>query len=150
MAENKTKCYHCGADCTDNSIHIGDKIFCCNGCKTVYEILNENEMCSYYNIEDMPGITPKGKFKGRFDFLSSSDITKGLIDFSDNGISVVSFYTPSMHCSSCIWLLENLSKLNPGVVSSQVNFPKKTVRVTFNEEKATLQDVAELMSAIGY
>jgi Cu+-exporting ATPase len=150
MGKEKTKCYHCGAECADDSIHIGDKIFCCNGCKTVYEILNENEMCSYYNIEDMPGITPKGKFKGRFDFLSNTDISKGLIDFSDNGITIVSFYTPSMHCSSCIWLLENLNKLNQGVISSQVNFPKKTVRVTFNEEKTNLQDVAELMAAIGY
>jgi len=150
MDNGKTKCYHCGADCTDNSIHIGDKIFCCNGCKTVYEILNENEMCSYYNIDEMPGITPKGKFKGRFDFLSNSDISSSLLDFSDEGISIVTFYTPSMHCSSCIWLLENLSKLNPGVISSQVNFPKKTVRVTFNEEKTSLQDVAELMAAIGY
>ena len=150
MSIEKTKCYHCGAECADDSIHIGDKIFCCNGCKTVYEILNENEMCSYYNIEDMPGITPKGKFKGRFDFLSNTDISKGLIDFSDNGITIVSFYTPSMHCSSCIWLLENLNKLNVGVISSQVNFPKKTVRVTFSEEKTTLQDVAELMAAIGY
>ncbi len=150
MGNNKTKCYHCGADCTDDSINIGDKIFCCNGCKTVYEILNENEMCSYYNIDDMPGITPKGKFKGRFDFLSSDDISKSLLDFSDEGISIITFYTPSMHCSSCIWLLENLNKLNPGIVSSQVNFPKKTVRATFNEEKTTLQDVAELMAAIGY
>lgn len=150
MVEKKTKCYHCGADCTDDTIHIGDKIFCCNGCKTVYEILNENEMCSYYNIEDMPGITPKGKFKGRFDFLSNEDITKGLLDFRDEGVSIITFYTPSMHCSSCIWLLENLSKLNLGIVSSQVNFPKKTVRVTFNDEKVSLQDVAELMSAIGY
>ena len=150
MSNNSSKCYHCGADCADDSINIGDKIFCCNGCKTVYEILNENEMCSYYNIEDMPGITPKGKFKGRFDFLSNEDIAKGLLDFSDDGVSIVTFYTPSMHCSSCIWLLENLNKLNPGVISSQVNFPKKTVRVTFKITKTTLQDVAELMSAIGY
>lgn len=98
----------------------------------------------------MPGITPKGKFKGRFDFLSSPDTSKGLLEFSDEGISIVSFYTPSMHCSSCIWLLENLNKLNSGIISSQVNFPKKTVRVTFSEEKTKLQDVAELMSAIGY
>ena len=32
-------CFHCGDDCRDDSISIGDRIFCCNGCKTVYEIL---------------------------------------------------------------------------------------------------------------
>ena len=148
--KNKLQCYHCGADCSDDTIHIEDKIFCCNGCKTVYEILNENEMCSYYNIEEMPGITPKGKFKGKFEYLSNSDISDNLLDFNADGTSIISFYTPSMHCSSCIWLLENLNKLNVSIISSQVNFPKKTVRITYKNDEITLQDVAELISAIGY
>lgn len=146
--ENK-KCYHCGITCSDDLINIGDKVFCCNGCKTVYEILNESDMCSYYSIEDMPGITPKGKFKGKFDFLNNESIVSSLLDFKEDGVSIITFYTPSIHCSSCIWLLENLNKINQNIMSSQVNFPKKTVRVTFNQN-ITLQNIAELMATIGY
>ena len=30
-----------------------------------------------------------------------------------------------MHCSSCLWLLENLHRLNPAVIASKVNFERK-------------------------
>ncbi|KAB2845802.1 MAG: hypothetical protein F9K45_03215, partial [Melioribacteraceae bacterium] len=51
----KIKCYHCGDDCPDNEIKINDKFFCCNGCKTVYEILEANNLCNYYSIDEQPG-----------------------------------------------------------------------------------------------
>ena len=48
-------CYHCGDNCKDKSIAIDDKYFCCSGCKTVYEILNQEELCTYYNFEQRSG-----------------------------------------------------------------------------------------------
>src|SRR5690606_6793041 len=57
---------------------------------------------------------------------------------------------PHIHCSSCIWILENLNKLNPGISSSQVNFGKKNVRISFNSTRCTLKDVVLLVSSIGY
>jgi len=46
--------------------------------------------------------------------------------------------------------LENLNKLNESVISSQVNFNKKTVRVTYNSNLYSLKDLVKLLSAIGY
>jgi P-type Cu+ transporter len=98
----------------------------------------------------MPGITPKGKFSGRFNFLENEEISDSLLDFKDGELSVVTLNTPSMHCSSCIWLLENISQLNDAIVSSQVDFPKKRVRITFNNKQIKLNQLADLMAAIGY
>ncbi len=73
--ENKTEtilsCYHCGDECRDDSIRIEDKLFCCNGCKTVYEILDQNKLCNYYNIEQTPGISPNFNIGNRFDYLDA-------------------------------------------------------------------------------
>jgi Cu+-exporting ATPase len=142
-------CYHCGLDCPDKSLHINDKYFCCNGCKTVYEILNQNELGCYYDFENNPGSIPS-EIKGKYNYLDSPEIADKLVEFNDGEISVVSFYTPSMHCSSCIWVLENLNKLNEGILASTVNFPKKTIRITFKNEKVSLKQVVELISSIGY
>ncbi|HKJ06869.1 MAG TPA: heavy metal translocating P-type ATPase, partial [Flavobacteriaceae bacterium] len=60
------------------------------------------------------------------------------------------FYIPTIHCSSCIWVLENLNKLNSGVVQSLVNFPKKQLRITYKTSKVTLKQLAELITSIGY
>ena len=48
-------CFHCGDDCANRSIHKNDLIFCCTGCKTVFEILNDENLVEYYNIEKNPG-----------------------------------------------------------------------------------------------
>ena len=117
---NVINCYHCGDNCNDSSISIEDKAFCCLGCKTVFEILQTNNMENFYNLNSSPGTQLK-KNKKNYDYLDNEDIIEKLLDFSDDGISVVRLFLPAIHCSSCIWLLENLNKLKDGVISCQVN-----------------------------
>lgn len=144
-------CYHCGEDCSDTQIHKEEKIFCCEGCKMVYEILDENGLCSYYDISDNPGLAQKIKVReGKFAFLDNTGIAEKLVHFSDGSQKHLIFYLPQMHCSSCIWLLEKLPKLNRGVISSQVNFMKKEVTIVFDSEKTTVRQLAELLTGIGY
>ena len=142
-------CYHCGADCGINPVILNEKKFCCNGCKTVYEILNVNELSCYYDFETSPGTIPN-EIKGKFNYLDNESIISKLLDFDDGETAVVEFFIPSMHCSSCIWVLENLRKLNAGVLTSLVNFPKKLVRITFKSKVTSLKELAELMTSIGY
>ena len=112
---SKDNCFHCGLDCNADGIEFDRKSFCCNGCKTVYEILNQHELSSYYDLETAPGSVPID-VKGKFDYLNNADIASKLIEFDDIETSVVNFYIPTIHCSSCIWLLENLFKLgNPQI-----------------------------------
>ena len=106
-----TNCYHCGLDCNKNEISFDEKSFCCNGCKTVYEILNSNELSCYYDFESSPGTIPTD-IKGKYNYLENESIVEKLVEFNDGETSVVEFFIPSIHCSSCIWVLENLSKLN--------------------------------------
>ncbi len=142
-------CYHCGADFVNKKIIFDSKEFCCNGCKTVYEILNSNELTCYYDLESTPGSIPS-EIKGKYNYLENEEIIAELLEFGDGETSVVEFFIPSIHCSSCIWVLENLSKLNEGVTASLVNFPNKTLRATFKNDKITLKELVELISSIGY
>ncbi|MCF6222738.1 MAG: heavy metal translocating P-type ATPase metal-binding domain-containing protein [Flavobacteriaceae bacterium] len=146
---HKNNCYHCGSVCKVNEIKIDDKLFCCHGCKTVYEILNQNELSCYYDLQNAPGTIPT-EIKGKFDYLDNDEIASKIIEFNDSDISVVNFYIPNIHCSSCIWVLENLHKLNKNVITSLVNFPKKEVRITFNNKNISLKEVVELITSIAY
>lgn len=147
---NNLVCAHCGEDCPDDSYKIGIKLFCCAGCKTVYELLNENNLSNYYTLMDTPGITLKELSSKKFDFLDDEDVITKLLDFKDDKISAVTFDIPQIHCSSCIWLLENLYKLNPAINVSRVNFLKKNVELHFTHKKISLRQVVELLSSIGY
>ena len=141
-------CYHCG-DNIKSRIEFDNKAFCCNGCKTVYEIFSENGLTSYYEMEAAPGAAPS-KLEGKYDFLSNQKIVEKLLDFNDHNIQIVTLYIPHIHCSSCIWILENLNKLRPEITASQVDFPKKTIRVTFNSTKTNLKELVVFLSSIGY
>ena len=144
----KESCFHCG-DEIQRAIVLDDKSFCCNGCKTVYEIFSESGLTSYYDIERAPGATPS-KAEGKFDFLSNQSIVDKLLEFRDGDLQIISLYIPHIHCSSCIWVLENLHKLQEGVKVSQVNFPKKTARITFNASILSLKELVEFLARIGY
>lgn len=146
----KLICFHCGQDCPDDSIHLEDKYFCCNGCKTVYEILNQNQLCNYYNFENNPGISPSSIYDKKYDYLDEKDVIEKIVDFRDDKITSLTFYIPQMHCSSCIWLLENLYKLNSAVLQSKVNFVRKELSVRFLHEKLSLKDLVKLLASIGY
>lgn len=143
-------CFHCGLD-----INIADKIifdkknFCCAGCKTVYEIFSVNDMSCYYDFEKSPGATPLD-IKGKYDFLDNENIITKLLDFQESETAIVSLNIPHIHCSSCIWILENLQRLEEGINASQVNFPEKTVRITYNPAVVSLSKIVYLLSSIGY
>ncbi len=110
-------------------------------------------MGQYYEIQQMPGIkitTDQQPHNEKFNFLDLPEIRDKLLDFSEGNTSKVRLYIPGIHCASCIWLLENLHTLHPGVVQSSVNFPKKEVSITFKHETISLRQLVELLSAIHY
>ncbi|QTN38443.1 heavy metal translocating P-type ATPase metal-binding domain-containing protein [Cryomorphaceae bacterium] len=144
------ECAHCGAECREDEVVLQDLHFCCTGCRTVYELLSENDLCDYYELEELSGIAPKGAFKGSYDYLNDEGIQDRLLEFTDGQTAVVRLYLPAIHCSSCIWLLEHMDRLTPGILHSEVNFPKKEIRVTYQLEKQSLSQVAEFLAMLGY
>ena len=147
----KVACFHCGETCQSEIIHFDEKDFCCDGCKTVYDLLNENSMCTYYNLNENPGITLGTVINsGKFDFLDNQKILDKLVSYSDEKQVHITFFIPKIHCSSCIWLLENLHRLNAGIVSSNVNFLRKEATLIFYPNEVKLSEVANLMAHIGY
>lgn len=137
MAEN---CFHCGQEIEKDRIFFDEKAFCCNGCKSVYEILNANNLGNFYELNKNSGIRPDENLS-QFDYLDTPEIFEKVVDFSEGNTSVVTFKIPVIHCSSCIWLLESLQDLNSNIRYSQVNFTKKTLQVSFNQNELPLSEL---------
>lgn len=117
----------------------------------MYLLLDENGLCSYYNLDQNPGIKAKGKFTSeRFAYLDDSSIFQKLVQFSSPSQTNVTFSLPQMHCSSCVYLLENLHRIEPGIITSRSNFHRKEVFISFNPSIISLRKVVELLAFIGY
>ena len=149
MATNK--CEHCGADNGKNPVIWNQKAFCCNGCVSVYQIINQHKLYKYYQLENNPGIKiDQPDFGQKFAYLDNAEICNKLYDFREGTQRKVTLYIPSIHCSSCIWLLENLQLFQKGVLYSQVQFVKKEVTILFDESQVSLRQLVELLASVHY
>lgn len=151
MAAQKEQlnCYHCGDACKDQTVIYDTKNFCCHGCKTVYSIFKENNLENYYSIQQAAGATPK-EITTEYEYLDHQDIKEKLLSFSSEGTEIVNLYIPHIHCSSCIWVLENLNKLSKNILSSLVDFPNKKVTINYKSDQISLKEVVLLLASIGY
>ncbi|MCB0704941.1 MAG: heavy metal translocating P-type ATPase metal-binding domain-containing protein [Saprospiraceae bacterium] len=150
LTQTANACYHCGDDCGAHPVLAEEKKFCCTGCHMVYEILAENDLCQFYQIEDRPGMSLKGRREERYAYLDDSEIVERLVDFRDETRTRVTLFLPQIHCASCIWLLENLYRLDAGVLESKVNFLKKEIYLTFANHSTSLRKMVEVLASIGY
>lgn len=150
MVQTDVKCYHCGQACEDRQFTVDDKNFCCYGCKVVFEIINDNNLCAYYQYDAHPGATGRVVDEEAYAFLDEASVQKKLLEFSSPSFARVRLNVPAIHCVSCIWLLENLRKLDAGILRSEVNFARKSAVIDFNPERVSLKRVASLMASVGY
>lgn len=148
----KTICSHCGESCDEEIIRQDNLVFCCTGCQTVYGLLQESGLGSYYDMNaDTPGISMRTVIAdNRFDYLDDPTILHQIVDFTDGKQARITLKTPQIHCASCIWLLENLHRLNHAVKFAEVYFDKREVAVKFDIEALPLSKLAAVLSSIGY
>ncbi len=149
----KLKCYHCGQPCPDERFKAGEKAFCCYGCKVIYEIINANDLCEYYEIAEHPGSTgpaDTGEGGSIFAYLDDRAVSAKLLEFDSADFCRVKFYVPAIHCSSCIWLLEHLERMRRGILKSQVDFSARSVTIDFNPARVKLSAIAATLNSLGY
>jgi Cu+-exporting ATPase len=143
-------CYHCGDPVGPTGVHADGKAFCCNGCKVVYEVLQKNDLCTYYTLDSTPGHAPIIHASGQYAFLDDETVARPLLTFRSGDRAGVTLSIPGMHCASCVWLLEQLYTLDPGIIESRVDLLKKQVAVQFDTTRTTLRAVVELFASLGY
>ncbi|MGB0431832.1 MAG: heavy metal translocating P-type ATPase metal-binding domain-containing protein, partial [Bacteroidia bacterium] len=145
------KCYHCGEQIIKSAVVYNEQKFCCTGCRGAYQLLNDNNLCEFYSIDQNPGNNLINEIDAtEYAYLDEDDIKRKLIHFEDENQSKVTLKLPQIHCSSCIWLLENLQTINSGVLSSRVNFSKKTIHISYSHKNTSLRQVVELLAGFGY
>lgn len=148
ITHQSSVCYHCGDQLPSIKLSYDDKDFCCVGCRSVYQLLSENNMCNYYAYNDNPG--QRIADEGHFEYLDEPNIITQLINYKDEDNTIVTFYIPAIHCSSCIWLLEHLYKINPAIFSSRIDFLKREVTISYKHHQVSLRELVQILSRIGY
>lgn len=138
-------CTHCGQDMRKAVISDSEGVFCCSGCHAVHHLLKEHQV---HKDDEKYNIT--GPQKPEYAYLNEEDVIENLTSHRTDTWTVVHFSIPNIHCSSCIYLLENIMRLHSGISSCRVNFLAKEASFTFDEEMLSLRELVELLEAIDY
>lgn len=151
LSASRPGCFHCSEPCPNLAIRQDEKVFCCHGCRLVHDLLAENGLGEFYRLSRHPGVKIRGeRDPGRWAYLDEPAVYNRLLDFTNGKTSRVTFHIPGIHCVACVWLLENLFRLHPGIGRSQVNFPRREVAIQFSPQELSLAGVAALLASIGY
>ncbi len=144
-------CAHCGTVCGPAPLMKAERPFCCQGCQLVFELLTENGLGNFYELSENAGVRIGGPAKAeQYLYLDEPAVRERLVDFSNERLTRITFRIPAIHCIACVWLLENLYRLNPQIGEARVHFPRKEVALSFATDRVKLSEVVTLLASLGY
>ena len=146
-------CAHCGLPVPKGLIDLSnDHQFCCHGCETVYAVIHQMGLDSYYRVKQRQGgdtQPAKTTGAGYAAFDHDAFTVRCCVDRPD-GTRATSFYLEGVHCAACLWLVEKLPGVVPGVIESRLNIHKSLVRLTWNPNQVELSGIASALDSLGY
>jgi len=152
------KCFHCDEPIALVSYNevtdpAHQRPFCCQGCLTVYEVLQTKGLEDYYQIKQQAGIykrrSPVEIQQAKYQYMDDEEF---LLEFSYrnfDGLVSMEFYLEGIHCLACLWLIEKLPLLVPNVIHAKLDIEKSVVTVCLSSQgKFSL--VAQELNQLGY
>lgn len=152
-------CAHCGAPTAAGAT------FCCAGCEAVFGILRAQGLDgTYYKLLERS--RPDAAVPAR-----PSDRTYAELDepafaarhvrrlravgragarAGEPELARVELYLEGVHCAACVWLVERLPRVAPGVVEARLDLGRQVASVTFDPAVVPLSDVARRLDGFGY
>lgn len=151
MNVNPLICTHCGEITNNQSFSIKAHIFCCNGCKVVYQFLSDNGLNNYYELQKTPGTVITNKQENKdFSYLDDLDLLESIHEFYSEKVAKITLLIPSIHCSSCVWLLEKLPSILNGVQSSRCNLFQSKLTINYCPKIVDLSQIISQIYQLGY
>jgi Cu2+-exporting ATPase len=132
------QCLHCQEEIRNNHDQ-----FCCLGCQTAYQIINQEGFQSYY--QNRVNITSSALKPENYQQLDLAEIVKSEGDRNDAKLMI-----DGIQCAACIWLIENIIKKESDVVKVRINLANKILSLTWFGEVSKINDIAKKIAQIGY
>ncbi len=151
----QTSCTHCGLTVPAGLIQPEqDEQFCCQGCAAAYRLIHAHGLDSFYRMLDSPSdrnaLRRETDKRNRFDEFDEPVFHDKYVVQNQGGQCQTSLSIDGIHCAACIWLIEKLPRILPGVINAQVHWAKGTVRVAWDEQETGLSQIATTLDRLGY
>lgn len=149
----RTACTHCGLPVPAGLIESGAaEQFCCAGCRTVHDILHRSGLGRFYAVRHRTGAAPRPARPSNGSFAGFDD--PAYFAASCRAISPArcetEFYLEGVHCAACVWLVEKLPRLTPGVIEARLDLGRGMVHLAWDPRVIALSEIARRLDRLGY
>jgi Cu2+-exporting ATPase len=149
-ATAQVSCSHCRLPVAAGLVvPDSDRQFCCAGCRTAFAILSEHGLAGYYRIaerRDAP-VRSSGRTFAEFDHATFHEL---YVRRTADGLAQVDLYLEGVHCAACVWLVERVPLVVPGVARAELNVRRSLARVVWDDAAVSLSEVARTLDSLGY
>ena len=147
-------CVHCSLPVPAGLLDRESKHqFCCSGCRGAYELIHSSGLGSFYTMSKSEHAGQGKPFEesntGFAEYDEPVFVEKYGRRVADDECSI-ELSLDGIHCGACVWLLEKLPKICPGVLSSVANWPRRTIRIHWRKDDVRLSQVAATLNRLGY
>lgn len=150
----RVACSHCGLEVPQGLVTPGsERQFCCNGCRGAYELISSCRLEDYYQQRgelEAEGAAPARASGLRYLEFDDPAFSALYVKPAGSGLASVELLLEGVHCAACVWLLEKLPRVVPGVVESVLNFRRATLRVLFDPTSVSVSAIARAIDTLGY
>lgn len=158
-------CAHCGLPVPPGLVDAAlpaDRQFCCHGCQTAHDVIHACGLDRYYELLDRSGERRRAVSTSRryaeyddptfYRLYVRSAASGAPAESGENqgGLLTTELFVDNVHCAACLWLLEKLPRVAPGVVESRVDLRRRAVRLTWDPAQVRLSQAAAALDALGY
>ncbi|MBP6442391.1 MAG: heavy metal translocating P-type ATPase [Gemmatimonadales bacterium] len=145
-----TPCTHCGLAVPPALLTSdGAASFCCSGCETAYGIVQQSGLGQYYAFRERreTAVQSSGHSFEEFDHPAFAEL---YVQATADGRAITELYLEGVHCASCVWLVERVPLLLPGVVRAELDVRRALARIEWDPQQLPLSQVARTLDQLGY
>jgi Cu2+-exporting ATPase len=151
--DEAARCAHCGLAVPPGLVRAGDaEQFCCNGCRQVYTLVGEWGLGQYYRLVDrQDGVLEPARVSGRsFADFDDDHVQAEATEKVGSERRCTRLYLEGIHCAACVWLVEKLPAVLPGVDEVRLNLGSAVAEVTWRPGRTRLSAIARALDRLGY
>ncbi len=148
---NSVSCSHCHLEFDKSVMLIQDNhFFCCNGCKGVFNLLNDEGLETFYEKSANTVLTPPVNTYDDSSDFDSEAFRDVFVEIDSDGFNNVSLIIEGIHCSACIWLNEKALHKMDGIIEANINFTNNKAKIVWANDVIQLSQIIDMIRSIGY
>ncbi|RNC82286.1 MAG: heavy metal translocating P-type ATPase [Phycisphaera sp.] len=147
-------CTHCGLSVPRGLIEPSrEEQFCCAACETAHEAIKACGLGAYYELRERleADARPARSTGNRYEQFDAEAFQRvHVVSDEEAGRSSCEVYLEGVHCAACVWLVERVPQILPGVIEARLDLGRSLVSLTWNKDDVKLSRIAQVIDSLGY